>query len=141
MLITYFYESCNYEFTIKNHEILVCFDLFFMDFSMEISFTLPLNLFQFWHGNPWRVDQAKRQILWKKFRFRRFRIRENIWWTRYRPTSTSKDKSKPLLSCYKFQTLVFFRQCRYFKCWGGFWPRSRHGLWAWFAQPLVKRCL
>ena len=28
--------------------------------------------------------QTKRQISWEKIRFRRFRIRENIWWTRYR---------------------------------------------------------
>ena len=33
--------------------------------------------------NPFRTDQNKTQILWKEIRFRRFRIRENMWWTRY----------------------------------------------------------
>ena len=34
--------------------------------------------------DPSRGDQIKRQMPWKKFIFRRFRIRENMWWTRYR---------------------------------------------------------
>ena len=42
------------------------------------------NLFWFLNENPFRSDQSKRQISWKKFKFRRFRIRENMWWTRYR---------------------------------------------------------
>ena len=34
--------------------------------------------------NPFRKDQSYRQISWKIFRIHRFRIRENMWWTRYR---------------------------------------------------------
>ena len=43
-----------------------------------------LNLFWFLNENPFRTDQNKRQISWKKIRFRGFRIRENMWWTCYR---------------------------------------------------------
>ena len=40
------------------------------------------------HGYPFITDQNKRQISWKLFMFPRFRIRENMWWTRYRPLVT-----------------------------------------------------
>ena len=46
------------------------------------------NLFWFLYENPFTTDQSKRQISWKNFRFRRFRIRENMWWTRYRSQTT-----------------------------------------------------
>ena len=36
-----------------------------------------------WKIHLSRTDQNKTQILWKEIRFRRFRIRENMWWTRY----------------------------------------------------------
>ena len=42
------------------------------------------------------LNQSKRDISWKKFRFRRFRIRKNMRWTRYR----SETKRKPYSSAY-----------------------------------------
>ena len=56
----------------------------------------------FWHGftsklKSIRTDQSKRHISWgKKIRFRRFRIRKNMQWTRYR----SETKRKPYSSAY-----------------------------------------
>ena len=45
-------------------------------FLVKLAF---YNLFCFLNENPFRiVDQSKGQISWKKFRFRRFRIRENM---------------------------------------------------------------
>ena len=41
-------------------------------------------LFWFFDKNPCITDQNKRQVFWKILRFRKFRIRENMWWTRYR---------------------------------------------------------
>ena len=41
------------------------------------------------------TNQNKQQISWKKFRFRRFKIRENMWWTRYRPPFCRMVGTKP----------------------------------------------
>ena len=43
------------------------------------------NSYIYWHfitlnENQLRTDHRQRQISWKKFRFRRFRIREKMWW-------------------------------------------------------------
>ena len=43
------------------------------------------NLFWVFNENPCRRDQSKRQFSWNFFQFSLFRIRENMWWTRYRP--------------------------------------------------------
>ena len=50
-----------------------------------ITFILAIyNLFWFLNENPFRTGQKIWQISWEQFRFCRFRIRENMWWTRYR---------------------------------------------------------
>ena len=41
--------------------------------------------------NSYRTDKSKQQILLHKFRFRRFRIRENMWWTPYRLKNEHSD--------------------------------------------------
>ena len=49
------------------------------------------DLLWFLNRNPFRTDHIKWQILWeKKIRFRRFRIRENMWWNRYRRHSCQR---------------------------------------------------
>ena len=71
-----------------NPEFSICiffFEKFFVFSIKKIAVMLAFfNLFWFLNENPFTTDQSKRQISWKKFRFRRFRIREIMWWTRYR---------------------------------------------------------
>ena len=47
---------------------------------LEKKITVILAFFNLF----WFLNQNKQQISWKKFRFCIFRIRENMWWTRYR---------------------------------------------------------
>ena len=54
-------------------------------FSIILAF---YNLFWLFHDHPFKTDQNKWQISWKIFKFCRFRIRENMWWTRYRISKT-----------------------------------------------------
>ena len=49
------------------------------------------NLFWFLNENLFRTDQGKRQISWKEFRFSTLRIRENMWWIRYRYAKKNHD--------------------------------------------------
>ena len=66
----------------------------FYFFSIQIKVILAFhNLFWFLNENPFRKNQSKWQISWNKFRFRRFKIRENMWWTRYRSCGSSVRSS------------------------------------------------
>ena len=72
----------NPEFSVCN-----CFGFFWERavFSIKITVIVAFyNLFWFLNENPLRKDKKTKQISWEKFRFRRFGIRENMWWTRYR---------------------------------------------------------
>ena len=55
------------------------------------------NLFWFLNENPFRTNQNKQQIsiLKKKIRFLRFKIRENMWWTRYRARKRTVTLTRP----------------------------------------------
>ena len=69
--------------------------LFVIVFSIKITAILEFyNLFWSLNKNPFRTDEIKRHISWKKFRFHRFRIRENMLWTRYRARPRLRKPSK-----------------------------------------------
>ena len=70
------------------------------------------NLFWFLDENPFIRDQNKTTNLMEKFRFRRLRIRENMWWTRYRLESILNHNIKPLQESWPFQKPVNKKQLK-----------------------------
>ena len=75
----------------KNMYVLItCFhesySLLYFFFREKMTVILAFyNLFWFFNENIFRTDQSKWKMSCEKIRFCRFRIRENMWWTRYRP--------------------------------------------------------
>ena len=75
----------SYVFT--NSEFSICNSFFERKILLDRTITIILaffSLFRFFVDTPFITDQSKQQILWGKIRFHRFRICENIWWTRNR---------------------------------------------------------
>ena len=85
------------------HESWIFLFVFFFSrkklvFSTKITVIMAFyNLFWFLNENPLRTDQSKRQNSRKQFRFRRFRIRENMWWTHYRSATSLCPNIKELV--------------------------------------------
>ena len=50
----------------------------------------------------------------EKFRFRKFRIRENMWWTNYRLESILNHNIKPLQESWPFQKPVNKKQLKHY---------------------------
>ena len=75
VLITCFHDSWNYKSWIF-YLLLPVKKMVFWKKKITVILAF-FNLF-------WFLNQNKQQISWKKFRFCIFRIRENMWWTRYR---------------------------------------------------------
>ena len=83
---------------ILNFFICIFFSWKKLVFSTKITVIMALyNLFWFLNENTLRTDQSKRQNSRKQFRFRRFRIRENMWWTHYRSATSLCPNIKELV--------------------------------------------
>ena len=79
VLITCFYESWIFYLQLG-------FFLKTVVFSIKTVILAFYNLFWFLNENPFRTDQNKRQHFMESqySGFHRFRIRENMWWARYK---------------------------------------------------------
>ena len=84
------------------------------------SYIAFYNSFLSWSENLFETDRRKRQISWKKFKFRRFGIRKNILWTCYR---LPWQPSSYLLQSLQSQKSSFVKWCLLMKLMLKMWQK------------------